>query len=189
MADIRTFIAVNASQRVTSNVARLIPRLESSQAGYRWVDKENLVVQLNAVGNVRDTELPELLKLVKETVEPFPRFDLSMQGVSGFPSVTEPRVVWIGVDEGADTLKSIYDALADSLHHWGVNRERKPYVPHMTLGRLDRNGQWNEALTETMHRLRSHDSGFCTVNEICVYSSFQGRSGLTYTPMSRIKLA
>ena len=55
MADIRTFIAVNASQRVTSNVARLIPRLESSQAGYRWVDNENLVVQLNAVGNVRDT--------------------------------------------------------------------------------------------------------------------------------------
>jgi len=38
MADIRTFIAVNASQRVTNNVARLIPRLESSQAGYRWVD-------------------------------------------------------------------------------------------------------------------------------------------------------
>ena len=188
MADIRTFIAVNASQRVTSNVARLIPRLDSSQAGYRWVDNENLVVQLNAVGDVRDTELPELLRLIKETVEPFPRFELSMQGVSGFPSATEPRVIWIGVDEGADSLKSIYDALAGSLHHWGVNRERKPYVPHMTLGRLDRSGQWNDDLLETMHRLRSHDSGFCTVNEICVYSSFQDRSGLTYTPMSRIKL-
>ena len=188
MADIRTFIAVNASQRVTSNVARLIPRLDSSQAGYRWVDNENLVVQLNAVGDVRDTELPELLRLIKETVEPFPRFELSMQGVSGFPSATEPRVIWIGVDEGADSLKSIYDALADSLHHWGVNRERKPYVPHMTLGRLDRSGQWNDDLLETMYRLRSHDSGFCTVNEICVYSSFQDRSGLTYTPMSRIKL-
>ena len=189
MADIRTFIAVNASQRVTNNVARLIPRLESSQAGYRWVDHENLVVHLNSVGNVRDIELPELLKLVKETVQTFPSFELSMQGVSGFPSVEEPRVVWIGVDEGADSLKKIYNALADALHHWGVNRERKPYVPHMTLGRLDRSGRWNDELFETMHRLRNHDSGFCTVDSISVYSSYQDRSGLTYTPMSTIKLA
>ena len=189
MADIRTFIAVNASQRVTNNVARLIPRLEASQAGYRWVDKENLVVHLNSVGNVRDTELPDLLKLVKESVETFTRFELSMQGVSGFPSPEEPRVVWIGVDEGADSLKKIYDTLADALHHWGINRERKPYVPHMTLGRLDRSGRWNDALFETMHRLRNHDSGFCTVDSISVYSSYQDRSGLTYTPMATIKLA
>lgn len=189
MADIRTFIAVNASQRVTNNVARLIPRMDAAKAGYRWVEDENLLVQLNSVGNVRDTELPELLKLIKETAETFPSFDLSMQGVSGFPSAEEPRVIWIGVDEGADALKEIYDALADTLHHWGVNRERKPYVPHMTLGRLDRGGRWNDELLDKMHRLRSHDSGFCTVNEICVYSSFQDRSGLAYTPMARIKLA
>ncbi len=189
MADIRTFIAINASQRVTNNVARLIPRLESAQAGYRWVEDENLVIQLNSVGMVRDTELPELLKLIKETVEPFPRFELSMQGVSGFPSEEEPRVVWIGVDEGIESLKAIYDTLADALHHWGINRERKPFVPHMTLGRLDRGGRWNDPLLEKMHRLRSHDSGFCTVSEITVYSSYQDRSGLTYTPMARVQLA
>ena len=57
-------------------MARLIPRLDSSQAGYRWVDNENLVVQPNAVGDGRDTELPELLRLIKETVEPFLRFEL-----------------------------------------------------------------------------------------------------------------
>ena len=189
MADIRTFIGVSASQRVTSNVARVVTRLAASDASYRWVVPENLHVTLNSVGEVRDTELPELLTLIKRTVENFSRFDLSLHGVDGFPNANEPRVIWIGVDEGQDPLREIYGALADKLHHWGVNRERKPYVPHMTLGRLARGGRWNESLLEKMHRLRNHDGGFCQVQEIVVYSSFLDRNKPTYTPMSRIKLS
>lgn len=189
MADIRTFIGVNASQRVTSNIARVVNRLAASEANYRWVEAENLHVTLNAVGDVRDTELPELLSLIKRTVENYSRFDMSLQGVDGFTSAKEPRVIWIGVDEGQDPLREMYAALADELHLWGVNRERKPYLPHMTLGRLARGGRWNENLLERMHRLRNHDGGFCQVQEIVVYSSFLDRNKPTYTPMSRIKLA
>ena len=188
MATIRTFIAIKTSQRVTNNVAKVIGRLAALSDQYRWVDADNLHVTLNFVGDVVDVEVPELCQLIKHAVEPFEPFELSLHGVSGFSSADEPRVLWIGVDEGAESLKLIYKSLADVLHHWGVNKDRNEYIPHMTLGRLKRGGRWNEELLGLVHKLRNHDGGFCHVEELIVYSSYLERSGPTYTPMARIKL-
>lgn len=156
--------------------------------GYRWVVPENLHVTLNFVGDVVDIEVPELCKLIKEAVEPFEPFEMSLHGVSGFANPSEPRVLWMGVDEGKDELAAIFNSLADVLHHWGVNKERNEFVPHMTLGRLGRGGRWNQELLDLVHKLRHHDGGFCQVKEIVVFSSFMEKSGPTYTPMATLKL-
>lgn len=189
MASIRTFIAVKTALRVNNNVSKVVGRLAAQCDQYRWVEPENLHVTLNFVGDVVDIEVPELCQLIREAVEPMPAFELSLKGVDGFASAQEPRVLWMGVDEGADALKQIYDALANVLHHWGVNKDRNEYVPHMTLGRLKRGGRWNEELLELVHKLRNHDGGFCHVDEVIVFSSYLERSGPTYTPMARIKLS
>ena len=189
MATIRTFIAIRAAQRVNNNVSKVVGRLAATCDQYRWVEPENLHVTLNFVGDVVDVEVPELCKLIKEALQPFESFDMSLQGVSGFSSAEEPRTLWIGTDEGSDSLHAIYKALAGVLHHWGVNKDRNEYVPHMTLGRVARGGRWNEALLALVHKLRNHDGGFCHVDEVIVYSSYLDRSGPTYTPMARIKLA
>lgn len=189
MSKIRTFIAVNASSRLNNNAKRVISRLAESKAGFRWVAPETLHVTLNFVGDVVDVEVPELCKLVTRTVQDVPRFDLSLKGVSAFPNTDQPRVVWMGVEEGTDSLTEIYRLLEGSLYEWGVNKDRKAFVPHMTLGRLARDGRWNDELIDLIHRLRNHDGGSCTVSEVVVYSSYLDRSGPTYTVMSRTPLA
>jgi 2'-5' RNA ligase len=188
MASIRTFIAVKASQRVTNNAAKVVGRLAATCDKYRWVEPENLHVTLNFVGDVVDVEIPELCKLIKTAIQPHESFEMSLQGVSGFSSAQEPRVLWIGVDEGKEALTSIYKSLEEVLHHWGVNKDRNEYVPHITLGRLARGGRWNDELLALVHKLRHHDGGFCHVDEVIIYSSYLERSGPTYTPMARVKL-
>lgn len=188
MASIRTFVAIKTAQRVNNNVAKVVGRLAALCDQYRWVESENLHVTLNFVGDVVDLEVPELCKLIKDAVEPLEPFEMSLHGVSGFSNAEEPRVLWIGVDEGTEALKLLYNTLAEVLHHWGVNKERNEYIPHMTLGRLARGGRWNEELLALVHKLRNHDGGFCHVDELIVYSSFLERRGPTYTPMARIKL-
>jgi len=188
MANIRTFIGVKASERVTRNVASVVRRLEATCDNYRWVEPENLHVTLNYVGDVVDIEAPELCKIVKKAIEPFSSFDMSLHGVSGFASAVEPRVLWMGVDQGSDQLTEMFKALAEVLHHWGVNKERNEFLPHMTLGRLGRSGRWNDELLALVHKLRHHDGGFCHVKEVIVYSSFMEKRGPTYTPMATLKL-
>lgn len=185
---IRTFIGVKASQRVTSNVARVIDRLEATGAPYRWEEPGNLHVTLNFVGDVPDIEVPEFCSLIKSDVESFAPFDMSLHGVDAFPETEQPRIVWVGVDEGSEPLKELNRSIGDVIHHWGVNRERREYVPHMTIGRLNRGGRWNELFSKQMHRLRNHDGGFCRISEVTIFSSYLEKSGPTYTPMATIKL-
>jgi 2'-5' RNA ligase len=188
MATIRTFVAVTASQRVNNNVGRVIERLAACLVDYNWVLTENLHITLNYVGDVVDVEVPELCKLIQQSAQNFAPFEMSLQGVGGFPNINQPRTLWMGVDEGADCLRAINKNVEEVLSQWGVNKDRNEFVPHMTLGRLRRGGRWNDQLLEKIHRLRNHDGGFCTVDRIIVYSSYLDRSGPTYTAMATISL-
>ena len=155
MGKIRTFIAVKVSQRVNNNVGKVVRRLAALCDQYRWVELENQLVGLNYVGEVIDVEVPELCKLIKDAIEPFESFEMSLQGVDGFSSAQEPRTLWIGVDEGREQKfrncvsfirrwKPFTNQTFDVLHHWGVNKDRNDYIPHMTLGKLSRGGRWND---------------------------------------------
>lgn len=188
MGSIKTFIGIKASQRVTNNVSSVVKRMAAKSEQYNWVEPENLHVTLNYVGAVVDIEVPELCQLVKQAIKPHVSFDLSLHGVSGFPTPEQPRVLWIGVDEGKNALEALYRSLEDVLHHWGVNKDRNAYVPHMTLGRIGRAGRWSEDLMELVHKLRNHDGGFCHIDEVIVYSSYRERGGVTYTPMATLRL-
>ncbi len=188
MAVIRTFVAVQASQKVNQNVARCIQRLANSQANYKWVATENLHVTLNFVGDVVDTEVPELCRLIKQEVEGFSAFEMTISGLGAFPNAAQPRTLWIGVELGAEQLRLIYKKIEKVLSHWGVNKDRNEYVPHMTLGRLKRGGRWNDALLEAADRCRRHDAGACNVGKVIVFSSYLDRSGPTHTPMATIHL-
>jgi 2'-5' RNA ligase len=188
MAHIRTFIAVAATQRVNNNISRVVQRLAAIQSDYNWVVPENLHITLNFVGDVVDVEVPEFCKLIKGAVENVAPFEMSLHSVGAFPSHEQPRTIWIGVDEGSEQLKSLNKNIEGVLSHWGVNKDRNEYVPHMTIGRIARGGRWNEALLETLHRLRNHDGGTCQVESVIVFSSFLDRSGPTHTPMATIRL-
>ena len=94
----------------------------------------------------------------------------------------------MGVDHGSEQLTLMNRELTKVIQDWGFNKEKNAYLPHVTLGKLRRGGQWNEALLEQLHRLRKHDSGFCTVEKVVVNSSHFDRGSPTYTPMATFRL-
>lgn len=188
MAKIKTFISIEASQRVTNNIARVVQRLAALCDGYNWVPTENLNVTINFVGEVLDREAAEFCQLVKTAADQFEPFELSFCGVNAFPDTESPRTIWIGVDEGAETLTQMNRELTKVIQDWGFNKEKNAYIPHLTLGKLRRGGKWNDEMLQLLHRLRHHDSGFCTIDKIIVNSSHKDRGSPTYTPMATIKL-
>ncbi len=188
MAKIKTFISVAASQRVTNNIARVSSRLAAVCDGYNWVPPENLLVTVNFVGEVLDREAAEFCQRVKTATASFSPFELSFCGVNAFPNTDSPRTIWMGVDEGSSQLIEINRELTKVIQDWGFNKEKNAFLPHVTLGKLRRGGKWNEQLLEHLHRLRKHDSGFCTVDKIVVNSSHIERGSPTYTPMGTFRL-
>jgi 2'-5' RNA ligase len=188
MAKIKTFLSVHPSQRVTANIASVIEKMAARSNAYNWSKPAGLHVTVNFVGEIVDREVPEFCQTVKNFVQQFQPFELSLCGVKAFPSNEQPRTIYLAVDEGADALVYMNRELTKMIQDWGFNKDKNEFVPHVTLGRLRRGQRPDAAIEESLHRLRNHDSGFCNVGAIVVNSSYMDSSGPTYTPMATIKL-
>lgn len=70
-----------------------------------------------------------------EAVAPSPA-EAALDALGAFPSWDAPRVVWAGVGRGAAELCALEAALRPRLAAAGFPVENRPFVPHLTLGRV-----------------------------------------------------
>src|SRR5262249_9199930 len=116
------------------------------------------------------------------------RFRLSLSSISGFPNPRRPRVIFAGIESGAEELKSLHDSLEPPLLDLGCyRREDRPYTPHVTLGRVRSEGG-GDNLSLSLARYSDWQGGATEVIEVLVMSSELTRDGPTYTVLSRGKL-
>lgn len=99
------------------------------------VEKENLHITLKFLGEVSDDKLSDIKNCIESSCKNFKKFSIKLKGLGAFPSLSKPRVIWIGVDEGKDILSEIMRRLDECFHQMGFKKE-KSYVPHITIARV-----------------------------------------------------
>jgi RNA 2',3'-cyclic 3'-phosphodiesterase len=131
---VRAFVAVfppTEVQEVLASAARGL-----SVAGkVRLTPPANVHLTLKFLGDVSEDDLgrvAEALEPVREKHEPF---EASISGFGAFPSPKKARVLWAGISEGSDRLRTLAEDVEEFLEPLGFERENRPYVPHLTLGR------------------------------------------------------
>jgi 2'-5' RNA ligase len=72
-------------------------------------------------------------------------FDLHIKGAGAFPSLSRPRVVWLGVRTGDHELCGLAWALREELVRSAVSFDDKPFRPHLTVARLKSRGRVPDA--------------------------------------------
>lgn len=126
----RLFVAIDLPKEVCWRLAQL---LAAPPRGVRPVRPAQLHLTLHFLGDVADAAraaLPEVLARVSAG-----RFELGIRGTGVFPPRGRPSVLWAAVAESAP-LTALHAAIGAALDSCGVEVERRPYVPHVTLARL-----------------------------------------------------
>ena len=167
---------------------RQIVKFSALSQDYNWVTRENMHVTLNFLGDVDESEIPSVCRLIARTVEEFGSFELSVKGLGCFPKPDKPRIIWMGIEEGAQELTELQSQLAAALETMRFPRDRNDFRPHLTLGRLQRGARWNESIVAEVAQGQHLLGGSTIVDQVTIYSSYLDRGGPTYTPMSRIDL-
>ena len=188
MGRIRTFVAVDISNKIRDAAMRQIVEFSALTKDYNWVYRDHMHVTLNFLGDVDESEVPAVCKLIKETVTDFGSFELSIKGLGCFPKPEKPRVIWLGIDQGDAELKQLQSQLADALETMRFPRDRNDFHPHLTLGRLRRGARWTDSIVDAVGSGSSVAGGSTVIEQVIIYSSFLDREGPTYTPMSKIDL-
>lgn len=132
---IRTFIAVDFDNpEIVSRARELQEELMRLGIGMKPVEPQNLHVTLWFFGEID----PGKLNLILENAGKvrFRPFKLAVRGVGYFPGGGRINVIWLGIDDPENGLKSILDQLIERLGRLGFKYDERGFTPHLTIGRV-----------------------------------------------------
>lgn len=182
----RTFIAVEVNKAIRERLVSLQEKLGATGTEVKWVEPENMHLTLLFLGEVDDREIPKVCRIVSDIAAQHPSFSLRVESVGCFPTPRRPRILWVGVGEGGESLIAVHDQLEIPLQELGYRREERRYKPHVTLGRVQSEGP-TDALAAEIARRSTWKAGETAVTQVLVMGSELKPSGPVYTVLSRAK--
>jgi RNA 2',3'-cyclic 3'-phosphodiesterase len=188
MDSIRTFIAVPVPEAVRAQLASAAADVFGDIPTARPVLGGSIHATLKFLGDISPDLIAKLDQGLKLIAKKHASFRLHVRGVGGFPDMKFPRVVYaavVGEIERMTKLAADIDALTSSI---GIEPEKKPYTPHLTLARIKAQKQMG-LLRKKMEVLQDRDFGALPVEEIVLYRSELLPHGARYTPLAGAKLA
>lgn len=193
MADVRTFVAATLDPEVLHALEELQGRLRrlDERRACRWVSAESIHLTFHFLGDVPAERLPEVFAAVARGCAGYPPLDIAIAGVGCFPNVRQPRIVWAGVREESGGLARLQGAIGQELERIGYSPERRPFTPHLTIGRIRRDAAPADtaALGRAVSAQPQEPLAAMRVTRVYVIKSDLRPSGPIYTTMATTELA
>lgn len=136
----RLFIAINLPKREKNRIHRAVRPFREADLPVKWVDADDLHLTLKFLGNVRKEEAGEVRECMDRIASSTEGFDVEIGGFGAFPTIRNPRVFWVGV-EATPALRCLKQDLEWALTDHGFEAETRAFHPHLTVGRVRKDGQ------------------------------------------------
>ncbi|WP_369611663.1 RNA 2',3'-cyclic phosphodiesterase [Sulfurisphaera javensis] len=180
----RLFTAIDIPQ--FPKILEFMDAVKRSGADVKLVEPYNIHITLVFIGEIPENKL----QLVKDSVSHinFHSFKIKLKGTGAFPNLSRPRVVWIGIEEGLQELRSIRGMLMKELLGKGIRPDdEKEFSPHLTIGRVK--GPSNIMnLINVINEYQNVDFGEMTVNKIILFKSTLTPKGPIYDSLLEVTL-
>jgi 2'-5' RNA ligase len=161
---IRSFVAFDIdNESILKKMADVQNLLIKTGADLKLVEPKNIHITLRFLGNITTPMVEKIFEEMK-TVQFIP-FDAKIYGVGAFPSSCYPRVLWAGITEGADQLRSISNQLEPRFRSLGFAPDPKGFSPHLTIARV-KSGRNKAELARFIDEKADYEFG--AVNAACL---------------------
>lgn len=177
----RLFIALPIDDKVRASAAAIIGGLKKAGADVKWVEPENLHLTLVFLGEMHEQKITPLKKALTQTAADFRSFHIRFDRLGAFGAPARPKVLWLGIAQGAQALSELFAKLKADLVSVGIipENEGREFSAHLTLGRvLGSNGL--KMLSERMGKTVVPDGLSCPAQSLILFESRLVTSGPTY---------
>jgi RNA 2',3'-cyclic 3'-phosphodiesterase len=180
--EVRGFIAVELPETVKTFLRDISSELQQCRADVKWVRPENIHVTLKFLGNVRGDLIPAVENLMKSILIGQPAMDMRVSGLGAFPGLSRPRVIWAGLKDASGRLAPLATELDKALEPLGFEREKRPFSPHLTLGRVRSNSGIRELVEAVRMKMDAAGPNF-VAGRVIFFESILKPSGAEYYPL------
>ncbi|HJW88066.1 MAG TPA: RNA 2',3'-cyclic phosphodiesterase [Dehalococcoidia bacterium] len=187
MAAIRSFVAVELPEAVKAALTRLQEEVKTGGGGVKWVEPRGIHLTLKFLGYVDEAKVPALVQALTRACGGFGPLEVALCGLGVFPSLSRPRVAWVGLSGGVETLLRLQEGVEKVLSPFGFPREERAFTPHLTIARLREGVAPDEARAFGQAFLKaSPESVSFKVEGISLMKSQLTPSGAIYTRLAFI---
>jgi 2'-5' RNA ligase len=132
---IRSFIAFDIrSNHVLERLAKVQRLLAQTGADLKLVVPQNIHVTVRFLGNITIAKAEKIFEKMKEV--DFTPFSILINGLGAFPNPRYSRVIWAGLVNGVEELRSIFSQMEQCLKDLGFTSDSRGFNPHLTIARV-----------------------------------------------------
>ena len=191
MEKIRAFIAIELPDPVKDSLSSLEDRLRPAEHPYvKWVDPQGIHLTLKFLGNIAPDQVPQIIEAITSASRGTSPLKLQIGGLGAFPNLQRPRVIWVAVIGEVDPLIALQRDIDQALMPLGFAIEKRPFSPHLTLGRLRERASPGErnSIGKLVMATESEGGPSMEVNQISLMRSTLTPSGAIYNRLASIEL-
>jgi RNA 2',3'-cyclic 3'-phosphodiesterase len=183
---VRLFVAAHLTPAVKEALAAVQERLRRADAEVSWVKPGNLHATLKFLGEVDPSRVNRIQAAVAEGARPHAPFPIMVAGLGTFGGRI-PRVVWVGLTDGAEALTAVARDVESALARIGFPKEKRGFAAHLTLGRV-RSPKNIDRLLAAIRSEPTESLGSVPIEAIHVMQSELDPRGSIYTELARCEL-
>ena len=178
---IRSFIAFDMqNEQVLSRLAAAQKLLVETGADLKLVEPQNIHVTIRFLGDISLGIVDKVYEAMKN-IE-FTPFSIELRGLGVFPSLNYARVVWAGMTDGVEQLKSIFTQLEPKIRALGFSADAYGFSPHLTIARV-RSGVNKQRLAELVTKKADYEFGLIKSDCLRLKRSELSPKGPTYSTL------
>ena len=180
----RIFIALNLPEELRDYVLKGQETLAAADFSVKWVERKNLHLTLEFLGEIEAFRLPRVEKAVSQAAKEEKPFSLFLQGAGVFPNLKRPRVLWGDIKGEVINLKNLQRKIHLNLMEEGLDLEKREFAPHLTIGRVRHPKPLPHSESQKLQQLLAdtftEPSPFWQVNKVDIMQSILRREGPEY---------
>lgn len=178
---IRTFVSIEIPTAVRAELDTVVAPLRRAER-LRWTQPAGWHLTLKFLGEIPREDVETAGAVCTRVASSLLPFDGALGGWGVFPSPHRPRVLWVGMQQGAEGTVAVAKAAENALAEAGFPGEGKPFHPHLTLARIEDPVAGARAFT-ALQECPFASAAF-RVDRIVVFQSILDRGGARYHPLA-----
>jgi 2'-5' RNA ligase len=178
----RVFLALELPAVIKEYLTTARKLMSQRVSGVKWVKTEGLHVTLKFFGEIEENKVQEIGEALQGINKQHTVIPVQLREINAFPDLMRPRVIVVTFQEGVDNVRAIFHDIESRLLAVGIQREKRGFTPHITLGRV------KDAAPLLKKNVMPLEEKRFLLDSLVLYQSTLTREGALYAPLKEIKL-
>jgi len=178
----RAFIAVEIDSLAKQKISDLVSCLKKTGSDAKWITEDQMHLTLKFLGNIGEDKAQKISETLSVILHSFKSFKIGFSTIGAFPNLNHPRVIWLGIDKGRESLKILNGKIEAGLEKSGFVRENREFNPHLTLARI-RSSKNISNLIKLIGEKNLTPADEILIDKLTLFQSTLSPKGAVYAPI------